>query len=132
MLMNVRRSLPRRALQIGTLTLAGIAYAGLFISYHDYGAQHWTPPGRWWAVFFCTMAGFSIAVEEFRSDWAQVFFWLTAAGLLVVHLLAFAAVLWFAPELPLPWFAIATAGEVSALVWLLRRLGFGRHIDGPF
>ena len=55
-------------------------------------------PGRWVGLTLWTIVVFWVVLKARRKYWARSAFWLAAGGLLAVHLLAFAAVLWGYPQ----------------------------------
>jgi hypothetical protein len=93
----VRRALVYLGLALGSLTVIGLIVAfrvrtGIAISF------------RWIALAGYTALLFWVAIRSSREYWHRVVFWLTLAGLLAVHVLAFIAILTSYPEWRLIWF----------------------------
>ena len=65
----------------------------------------------WGGLAFWTPVTFWIAVKPSRKYWRSLIFWLAVAGLLVVHLFAFIAILRNYPHWRPIWFVFTAAAE---------------------
>ena len=80
------------------------------------------PSGGWIGFAGCTALLFWLTIRQSRELWRRVGYWFTMVGLLVVHSLAFIAVLRAYPEWRMIWFApvvIVEAGLFGAILYLL-------------
>jgi len=78
--------------------------------------------GAWTALAVFTLGLFWVIVRQSRAYWRRLDFWLTIAGLLVVHLLMFVAVLRVYPRWREIWFVpvvIVEGGLFGAILYLL-------------
>jgi hypothetical protein len=92
----------RRLLLYLCLALASLVVLGLVIAVSNYA--HLAIPFRWVALIMYTSLLLYAVIKEFRRLWRHVPFWLSLAGLLAIHLLAFVAVLRAIPQWRLLWF----------------------------
>jgi hypothetical protein len=65
----------------------------------------------WGGLVFWTPVTFWIAVRSLKKQWHSLTFWLAVTGLVVVHLLAFTAILRSYPQWRPIWFVFTTAAE---------------------
>jgi hypothetical protein len=82
-------------------------------------------PWQWVALTMWTALLFWITIRQSRAYWRHVGFWLTIAGLLVVHLLFFIAILRVYPQWREIWYwpiVVVEGGFFGAILYLL----FGR------
>lgn len=82
-------------------------------------------PWQWVALAVWTAGLFWITIRQSRTYWNRVGFWLTIAGLLVVHLLFFIAILRVYPKWREIWYwpiVVVEGGFFGAILYLL----FGR------
>jgi hypothetical protein len=82
-------------------------------------------PSQWLALAIFTSGLFWITIKQSRAYWNLPFFWLSIGGLLVVHLLAFIAILGAYPRWRAIWFmpvVVVEGGLFGAILYLL----FGR------
>jgi hypothetical protein len=78
--------------------------------------------GDWIALTIYTSGLFWVTIRQSRRYWRRPGFWLAIAGLLVVHLLAFVAILRAYPQFRGIWFwpiVIAEGGLFGAILYLL-------------
>lgn len=78
--------------------------------------------GVWIALAVYTSGLFWITIRQSRGYWRRPGFWLAIAGLLVVHLLAFVAILRAYPQWRVIWFwpiGIVEGGLFGAILYLL-------------
>lgn len=79
-------------------------------------------PGRWVALVMWTAIIFAVLVRRRHEYWGRVKFWLAIGGMLVVHALAFTAVMKSYPEWRPIWFAPTSIVEAGLLGMLLNSL----------
>lgn len=82
-------------------------------------------PWQWVALAVWTAVLFYVTIRQSRAYWSFMGFWLTIAGLLVVHLLFFIAILRVYPQWREIWYwpiAVVEGGFFGAILYLL----FGR------
>ncbi len=106
--------------------LVGLVLAGAIILYAAVGPFRWMPAVRWWSLAGTTALIFWAVVKQFRHHWHRLSFWLKVAGLLAIHLLAYAVLLSRFPEWRLLWFVPLSVVEGGLLVLVLGR--FVRHL----
>jgi hypothetical protein len=78
--------------------------------------------GDWIALAVYTAGLFWVTIRQSRRYWRRPGFWLEIAGLLVVHLLAFVAILRAYPQFRGIWFwpiVIVEGGLFGAILYLL-------------
>ena len=78
--------------------------------------------GAWMALAVFTLCLFWVVVRQSRAYWRRLGFWLAIAGLLVVHLLVFVAVLRAYPQWREIWFVpivIVEGALFGAILYLL-------------
>ena len=78
--------------------------------------------GDWIALAVYTVGLFWVTIRQSRRYWRRPGFWLAIAGLLVVHLLAFVAILRAYPQFRGIWFwpiVIVEGGLFGAILYLL-------------
>src|SRR5690348_7521082 len=68
-------------------------------------------PSRWVALIVYTFGLFWVAIRQSREYWQYAAFWLAIFGLLVIHSLAFVAVLRGYPQWRGIWFMPIVIGE---------------------
>ncbi len=79
-------------------------------------------PSEWLALAVFTSGLFWVTIRQSREYWQRPSFWLASGGLLVVHLLAFIAILRAYPHWRAIWFmpvAIVEGGLFGAILYLL-------------
>jgi hypothetical protein len=79
-------------------------------------------PSEWLALAVFTSCLFWVTVRQSRAYWRRLGFWLATAALLIVHLLAFVAVLRAYPQWREIWFVptvIVEGGLFGAILYLL-------------
>ena len=84
--------------------------------------------GRWIALVVYTSGLFWVTVRQSREYWRSPNFWLAIVGMLVIHLLAFVAILRASPQWQGIWFmpiVIVEGGLFGAILYLL--FGIRRH-----
>jgi hypothetical protein len=78
--------------------------------------------GTWMALVVFTLCLFWVVVRQSRAYWRRLGFWLAIAGLSVVHLLVFVAILRAYPQWRAIWFVpvvIVEGGLFGAILYLL-------------
>jgi hypothetical protein len=85
-------------------------------------------PGRWIGLVMWTAIVFGVVVRARRKYWTLPIFWLAVAGLLIIHLLAFALVLNTYPQWRPLWFIPVAIGEAAMLGAVLDTL-FANSIE---
>lgn len=78
--------------------------------------------GGWFGLVGYTSLLFWVTISKSRERWHRPMFWLAVVGLLVVHLLAFVAILRSYPEWRMIWFmpvVIVEAGLFSIILNML-------------
>lgn len=88
------------------------------------GADRWMLSSRWWIFAMLTGAIFGVVAKLYRPSWSQRSFWLTLAGLLAIHLLAWTIAMLNTSEWGTGLLVLATVTESGFMMWLLIRLGF--------
>lgn len=81
--------------------------------------------GAWWGLVVFTSCLFWVTIRQSRAYWPRVSFWFATAGLLIVHLLLFWAVLRIYPGWRGIWFLpviVVEGGFFGAILYAL----FGR------
>jgi len=79
-------------------------------------------PGAWMALAVFTCGLFWVIVRQSRVYWRRLGFWFAIAGLLIVHSLAFVAILRAYPQWREIWFwpiMVVEAGLFGAILYLL-------------
>ena len=106
--------------------MQAITYMLAALSNPDY----WS--GGWVGLYGFTPFVFYMALRNLRRHWPRPRLWLAAAGLLVVHVAAFVAILRAYPPWRMIWYAPISVAEivgVSMLLELACRVPQGQ--DGP-
>jgi len=109
-------------LLVEVLVAVGI-FAGVILTANS-RLPWWIPPVRWWAFAFMTGVAFWYPVRPLKSNWPRRSFWVTVGCLLLVHVVAWSAILASSAEWRMIWFVPPMVIEVPLLVWVLDRLGF--------
>jgi hypothetical protein len=117
---------------IGEIVWRGMLYFGLAIAclvafalvfaIWVYTGHTGRVSGSWIALVVFAAGLFWVTVRQSRGYWCLLAFWLTMAGLLVIHLLAFIAILRNYPQWRGIWFmpiVIVEAGVFGAILYLL-------------
>jgi apolipoprotein N-acyltransferase len=110
----------RRSLLYVGLALAALAVIGLLIAISVQIGTAFT--GGWIGLVVYTAGLFWVTIRQSREYWRRPGFWLAIAGLLVVHLLAFVAILRAYPQWRMIWFipvVIVEGGLFGAILYLL-------------
>jgi len=110
----------RRALLYIGLALAALAVIGLLIAISVHTGTPFT--GGWIGLVVYTSGLFLVTIRQTREHWHREGYWLAMGGLLVVHLLAFIAILRAYPEWRMIWFlpvVIVEGGLFGAILYLL-------------
>jgi len=79
-------------------------------------------PSEWLALAVYTAGLFWVAIKQSREYWHRPSFWLAISGLLVVHLLAFVAILRAYPKWHAIWFipvVVVEGGLFGAILYIL-------------
>jgi hypothetical protein len=111
----VRRFLLYVGIAIVVLLLVG---AAVVLTKGAIGGVAWP----WVALAVFTVGLFWVVIKQSRAYWRHVSFWLVIAALLVVHLLAFTAILRAYPQWREIWFwpiIVVEAGLFGAILYLL-------------
>ncbi len=121
--MSVGKIVRRALLYIGLAFASLAAFALLFAVLVHTGHTH-IERGSWsWVALAVFTAGlFWVTVKQSKAYWRRLGFWLAIAGLLVVHLLVFVAILRAYPQWREIWFwpvVIVEAGLFGAILYLL-------------
>lgn len=123
-MLKLLRIVGKRLLQAVALVIAGVLFAALVITFHDYSKSHWTPAAIWVKLALFTPITFWGVIDQFRTSWQQRSFWLVISALLVLHLVAYS---WFLLQVP-DWssgsFVVMALGEIVGLATVLEWLGF--------
>lgn len=80
------------------------------------------PPVGWFGLAGFTPLIFWSVIKSLRRCWKRAAFWLSVAALLVLHILAFVAVLLHYPPWPLLWFIPISFIEAGLFVMILGKL----------
>jgi len=110
----------RRSLLYIGLALAALAVIGLLVAISVHTGTAFT--GGWIGLVVYTSGLFWVTIRQSRDYWRRPGFWLALAGLLVVHLLAFVAILRTYPQWRMIWFipvVIVEGGLFGAILYLL-------------
>ena len=99
--------------------LVAIALTILIGAYVGYTHE---PSVGWLGLAGFTPLIFWSVVKSLRNRWKRPSFWLAVAALLVLHILAFAAVLTHYPRWPLLWFIPVSFIEAGVFVMILGKL----------
>jgi hypothetical protein len=113
----VRRGLFYFGLAVASLTAFALVFALLVYTGHTGGV-----PGRWIALAVFTSCLFWVTIRQSRTYWHRPGFWVAIAGLLVLHLLAFVAILRAYPQWRGIWFwpiVIVEGGLFGAILYSL-------------
>lgn len=119
--MILGKAIQRLALYIG-IALAVLALFAVVIVITR-GAR---VPSQWLALAVFTAGLFWATIRQSREYWAHPTFWISMAGLLVVHVSAFVAILEAYPQWHAIWFVpvvVIEGGLFGAILYLL----FGRE-----
>jgi hypothetical protein len=117
-------SFVRRLLQGGGVILAGVGVATIVVTLGEYSRDHWLPSFASVALTAFTLVTFLAVLVQFKRHWHHWTFWVATAGLLCLHVLAYAALLFEMPDWRLPYFAIVCVIETPVLCSILDRIGF--------
>jgi hypothetical protein len=112
----------RRALLYFGLAIASLAAFALVFAILVYTGQTGGVPGRWIALAVFTSCLFWISIRQSKRYWNRSGFWFVITGLLVVHLLAFVAILRAYPQWRGIWFwpiVIVEGGLIGAILYML-------------
>lgn len=110
----------RRSLLYIGLAVAALAVIGLLVAISVQTGTAFT--GGWIGLVVYTSGLFWVTIRQSREHWRRPGFWMAIAGLLVIHLLAFVAILRAYPRWRMIWFmpvVIAEGGLFGAIVYLL-------------
>jgi apolipoprotein N-acyltransferase len=110
----------RRAFLYVGLALAALAVIGLLVAISVQTGAVFT--GGWIGLAIYTSGLFWVTIRQSREYWRRPGFWMVIAGLLVVHLLAFVAILRAYPRWRMVWFMPVVIGEgglFGAILYLL-------------
>jgi hypothetical protein len=102
--------------------LFGLVLAGAIILYAAVGPFRWMPSLRWWSLAGTTALIFWAVVKQFKRYWHVLSFWYKVGGLLIIHCLAYTAVLLRVSEWRLLWFVPLSVVEGGLLVLALDKL----------
>jgi hypothetical protein len=108
-----------RDVGIGLAALVAIALLVMILGSTGY---HGELPAWWFGLAGFTPLVFWFVIKPFRYCWKRPTFWLAVAALLVVHLLAFGAVLPHYPRWPLLWFIPTSYVEAGLFLMILGKL----------
>jgi hypothetical protein len=124
--------MPLRELTVGKIARRGLLYFGIAIGFLAFFAVVFAAlvytghtghiSGRWIALAVYTVGLFWVTVRQSTGYWRRPGFWMAIAGLLVVHLLAFVALLRAYPQWRGIWFwpiVIVEGGLFGATLYLL-------------
>ncbi len=120
----VRRALLYVGLAVASLTAFALIFALLVYTGHTSYLEH----GGWIGLLVYTSGLFWVTIRQSRDYWHRLGFWVTVAGLLVLHVLAFVAILHAYPQWRMIWFMpviVVEGGLFGALLYLL--FGEPRH-----
>ena len=106
--MKAARVIRRGLLYIG-LAFAGLAVCALLVAFSIRTGIDLT--GGWLALIVFTAGLFWVTIRQSRQYWRHPGFWFVIAGLLALHLLAFAAILRVYPKWRGIWFVPITIFE---------------------
>ena len=121
----VRRALLYVGLAVAFLTGFALVFALLVYTGHTSYMEH---SGGWIGLLVYSSGLFWVTIRQSREYWRHLGFWATIAGLLVVHLLAFVAILRAYPQWRMIWFMpviVVEGGLFGAVLYLL--FGDPRH-----
>jgi hypothetical protein len=113
----VRRGLLYIGLALASLTAFALVFALLVYTGHT-GRLPW----NWIALAIFTCGLFWVTIRQSRAYWRHWAFWMTMAGLLIAHLLAFTAILGAYPQWREIWFwpvMVVEAGLFGAILYVL-------------
>ncbi len=105
--------LVRRVLLYIGLALAFLAAASLILALSIWTGI--TIRRQWIALAMWTAIVFGVVARNRKQQWDRMTFWLALAGLLMIHLLAYVAVLNTYPQWRLVWFALVSMVEAPLL-----------------
>lgn len=117
----VRRGLLYIGLAVASLTAFALVFALIVYTGHSGRVS-----GGWFGLAVYTCGLFWVTIRQSREYWRLPGFWVAILGLLVVHLLAFVAILRAYPQWRMIWFVpivIVEGGSFGAILYLL----FGSH-----
>ena len=129
-LRDIRRGMPLSEITLGKVVQRFLLYvsvalavlvvvaAGIVLTKGAVGRI----PRAWMALAVFTLALFWVTIRQSRAFWRRMDFWLAIAGLLVVHLLVFVAILSAYPQWREIWFVpvtIVECGLFGAILYLL-------------
>jgi hypothetical protein len=124
--MSLRRTpikkLASRFLLYIAIALGFLALCGLFVAVAVYSGHTGKVPVGWFGLVGFTPIVFWVVVKSLRRYWKRPAFWTAAAGLMVLHLLAFVATLLHYPQWPLLWFIPVSMVEAGLFALILGKL----------
>ena len=119
--MTLGKIAQRFALYVGIALAVLVVFAAAIVL--SKGAK---VPSQWLALAVYTCGLFWVTIRQSRAYWDRLSFWLSMSGLLIIHLLAFIAILRAYPQWRAIWFmpvVIVEGGLYGAILYLL----FGRR-----
>ena len=102
------------------IALAVLAVFAAVIVFTKGGVGHVS--GRWFGLVGYTGLLFWVTIRQTREHWQRLGYWLAIGGLLVVHMLAFVAILRAYPQWRMIWLlpvVIVEGGLFGAILYLL-------------
>jgi hypothetical protein len=129
---SVQRGVPLSGVALGKIVRRGLLYVGLAVASLTafalvfallvYTGHTGRLSGGWVGLAVYTCGLFWVTIRQSREYWRRQGFWLAIGGLLVVHLLAFIAILHAYPQWRMIWFwpiVIVEGGLFGAILYLL-------------
>jgi apolipoprotein N-acyltransferase len=107
----------RRSLLYLGLAVAALAVIGLLVAISVHTGTAFT--GGWIGLVVYTSGLFWVTIRQLREYWRRPGFWLSITGLLVVHTLAFVAILRAYPGWRMIWFMPIVIVEGGLFGWIL-------------
>ena len=117
--MKQATKLATRFLQYVGIALSFLLVCALLIAIAVYTGHSHEPPVGWFGLAGFTPLVFWAVVKPLRMWWKHATFWFAVVALLVVHLLAFVAVLLYYPRWPLLWFVPVSFVEAALFMMIL-------------
>jgi hypothetical protein len=118
--MTLIKIIQRLLLYVGIALAVLAVFAAVIIFTKGRGVGHVS--GGWFGLVGYTGLLFWVTIRQTREHWQRLGYWLTMGGLLVVHSLAFVAILRAYPQWRMIWFmpvVIVEGGLFGAILYLL-------------
>jgi len=109
------------------VALGVLFVCALFIAIAVYAGHTRELPVGWFGLAGFTPLVFWVVIKSRRKCWNLPMFWLAVTALLLLHVLAFVAVLFRYPRWPLLWFIPVSFVEAGLFVMILGKLFNDKH-----